>query len=90
MDNAKHRAIAVDRLLPQTGQRPYPALMAPTSDVRRFRADDELWAAYTAVVGEGQRSADIKAYLEWRVENPDKPLPGRWRGPVKRTRGAKS
>lgn len=84
MDNAKHRAVAVESLLPQLRRRTYPAAMA--SDVRRFRADDELWAAYTAVVGEGARSADIKAYLEWRVENPDKPLPGRWRGPAKRGR----
>jgi hypothetical protein len=72
-----------NRLLPQKRQHPYAAGMA-VSDVRRFRADDALWDAYTAVVGEGARSADIKAYLEWRVENPDEPLPGRWRGPVRR------
>lgn len=86
MDNARHEKIPLSRLLPQIGQAPYPALMAPVSDVRRFRADDELWDAYTKVVGEGARSADIKAYLEWRVENPEAPLPGRWRGPIKRRR----
>jgi hypothetical protein len=55
-----------------------------SSDIRRFRADDELWAAYTAVVGERRRSADLRAYIEWRIEHPDQPLPGRWRGPAVR------
>ena len=86
MDKGRHAKIPLDRLLPHLRPGPYASLMAPESDVRRFRADKELWDAYTAVVGEGSRSADIKAYLEWRVENPEAPLPGRWRGPVKRTR----
>lgn len=65
-----------------------PHLYAPTvatssdgGDIRRFRADDELWDAYAQVVGERNRSADIRDYIEWRIENPDTPLPGRWRGP---------
>lgn len=66
--------------LPPEGLHPYPHGVATDgSDIRRFRADDELWEAYTAVVGERRRSADIRAYIEWRVVNPDTPLPGRWR-----------
>jgi hypothetical protein len=57
-----------------------------SSDIRRFRADDQLWAAYTEVVGEQRRSADIRAYLEWRIEHPGEPLPGKWRGPMKKVR----
>lgn len=66
--------------LPPEGLPPYaPGVATDGSDIRRFRADDELWDAYTDVVGERRRSADIRAYMEWRIENPDTPLPGRWR-----------
>lgn len=80
------------RVLPPEGRHQYAHGVATDgSDIRRFRADDELWEAYTAVVGERRRSADIRAYLEWRVENPDTPLPGRWRGPSRtRMRAKKS
>jgi hypothetical protein len=56
------------------------------SDVRRIRVERDLWQAYADVVGNGGRSADIKAYIEWRVDNPTAPLPGRRRGPVKKVR----
>lgn len=78
-------------LLPHERRHPYPRHVATdSSDIRRFRADDELWDAYTKVIGERQRSADIREYIEWRVENPDTPLPGRWRGPARRSRKRKS
>jgi len=60
--------------------------MATESDVRRVRIDAETWAAYAEVVGDAGRSADIKAYVEWRLDNPATPLPGRRRGPVKKSR----
>lgn len=88
MDKGRHTSRPIGHwkgLLPQKGQHPYPRLVATdSSDVRRFRADDELWDAYTKVVGERRRSADIRRYLEWRVKNPDDPLPGEWRGPVRK------
>lgn len=69
-------------LSPPEGTHAYaPNVATDGSDIRRFRVDDELWEAYTEVVGEGRRSADLRAYMEWRVENPNEPLPGRWRRP---------
>ena len=60
--------------------------MAPGSDIRRIRIDDETWEAYAEIVGDGGRSADRRAYIDWRLDNPTAPLPGRRRGPVKRVR----
>jgi hypothetical protein len=60
--------------------------MAAGDDIRRVRVSRELWDAFAEVVGDAGRSGDIKAYIEWRVDNPTTPLPGRRRGPVKRTR----
>lgn len=48
--------------------------------------DKELWEAYGDVVGDGGRAEDLRVYMTWRVENPDTPLPGRFRGPVKKVR----
>ncbi len=62
--------------------------MAPRSDLRKLSIDKELWDAYAEVVGDGGRSADLRAYIEWRVDNPTTPLPGRRRGPVKKVRGS--
>lgn len=53
---------------------------------RAISVDTELWRAYGEVVGDGGRSDDIRAYIEWRVEHPTEPLPGRFRGPVKKVR----
>lgn len=51
-------------------------------DMRGIRVDGELWSAYAEVVGDHGRANDIRAYIEWRVDNPRTPLPGRRRGPV--------
>jgi hypothetical protein len=56
------------------------------SEIRRVRVERDLWDAYTEIVGDGGRSADLRAYIEWRVDNPTTPLPGRRRGPVKKVR----
>lgn len=53
---------------------------------RAISVDNDLWNAYGEVVGDGGRSDDLRAYMEWRVEHPTEPLPGRFRGPVKRVR----
>jgi hypothetical protein len=39
-------------------------------DVIGFRAPATLWDTYASVVGERGRSADLRRYIEWRVENP--------------------
>ncbi|WP_250029694.1 hypothetical protein [Paractinoplanes maris] len=58
----------------------------PDSDLRRFRLDQDTWDEYGELVGNGGRSADLKAYIEWRLDNPDTPLPGKRRGPLKKSR----
>lgn len=60
--------------------------MATHSDLRKLRVSQELWDAYTEIVGNAGRSADLRSYIEWRVDNPTTPLPGRRRGPVRRVR----
>lgn len=65
---------------------PYADGVADSSDLRRFRLDKDTWDAYGELVGDGGRSADLKAYIDWRLDNPTKPLPGKRRGPVRRTR----
>jgi hypothetical protein len=62
--------------------------MAPRSDLRKLTIDTELWDAYAEVVGNGGRSADLREYIKWRVDNPTTPLPGRRLGPVKKVRGS--
>ncbi|GIM90346.1 GIY-YIG nuclease family protein [Paractinoplanes toevensis] len=57
-------------------------------NIRRLRLLDSVWIEYGTLVGDSGRSADIQAYIEWRLDNPDTPLPGKRRGPVKRTRKA--
>jgi hypothetical protein len=64
----------------------YAGGVPDSSDLRRFRLDKETWEAYGELVGDGGRSADLKAYIDWRLDNPTTPLPGKRRGPVKRTR----
>lgn len=86
MDKGRHRDIPLRQLLPQINRATYPDLVAAGSDIRRLRVDDSLWDAYTEIVGDGGRSADLKAYIQWRVDNPTKPLPGTRRAPVKKVR----
>lgn len=74
------------RPLPHSEADRYAAGMATGSDIRRLRVPDELWSLYTEVVGDAGRSADLKAYIAWRVDHPDEPLPGTRRPPVRRSR----
>jgi hypothetical protein len=55
-------------------------------EIRRVRVPEEIWDAYTEVVGDLGRAGDLRAYIEWRTENPRTPLPGKKRGPIKRWR----
>lgn len=78
-------------MLPGVKINPYPeSVPADSSDLRRFRLDQESWDAYGKLVGNGGRSADLKAYIDWRLDNPTVPLPGKRRGPVKKERKAGS
>jgi hypothetical protein len=65
--------------LPPTEIDTYDAHVADSKDLRRFRLDQETWKAYGELVGDGGRSADLKAYIDWRLDNPGVPLPGRRR-----------
>lgn len=54
--------------------------MKPThTPYRKFRLDEETWRQYGETVGEDQRSADLRAYIEWRNAHPDTELPKRAR-----------
>lgn len=87
MDEGRHKAVPYVRLLPQLGRQTYAVGVAEGgSDIRRIRVDTDLWKTYAEIVGDGGRSADLKSYIEWRVDNPTTPLPGRRRGPVKKVR----
>jgi len=57
-----------------------------TTPRRAISVEQELWDTYGQVVGDGGRSADLRVYIEWRVDHPNTPLPGRRRGPVRRER----
>lgn len=52
----------------------------------KISVDADDWAAFGELVGDGGRSAAIRDYIRWQLENPDTPLPGRFRGPVKKVR----
>lgn len=75
------------RSLPRQWRSAYALpVTADSRDIRRLRVPDELWDAYSEIVGNAGRSADLKAYMEWRVDHPSTPLPGRRRGPVRKVK----
>lgn len=55
---------------------------------KKIRVDEQLWAEYARCVSLGDRSADIRAYINFRVANPTLPLPGRRRVTPRRDRAA--
>lgn len=71
-------------MLPRPKIAPYADGVPDNSDLRKLRVDNETWDLYTEIVGVRGRSADLKAYINWRIDNPSTPLPGRRRGPVKK------
>jgi hypothetical protein len=70
--------------------RPRADYYDPDASVRKVRIRADLWNDYAEVVGDAGRSQDAKSYIEWRIDNPTTPLPGRRRGPVKRVRVRKN
>src|SRR5690349_12840230 len=50
--------------LPPTEIDTYDAHVADSKDLRRFRLDAVTWKAYGDLVGDGGRSADLKAYID--------------------------
>lgn len=53
----------------------------PGTTKRNVRVAPELWEAYARTVGADNRGPDIRAYMQWRINNPDTPLPGQTAGP---------
>lgn len=82
----RHGSDPSPQSLPSIQTGPYAGDVPDHSELRRFRLDLETWKAYGEVVGDGGRSADLKAYIDWRIDNPTTPLPGKKRGPIKRVR----
>lgn len=50
----------------------------------RLRVDNTLWQMFMDTVGEGFCSSRLRAYIWWRVQNPEEPLPGRRVPPIRR------
>lgn len=40
-----------------------------------IRISTTQWDAYGHTVGTDRRSADLRAYIQWRLDNPTTPLP---------------
>lgn len=43
--------------------------------IQRFRLDDDTWRAFGELVGDRQRSGELKAFVEWRIGKPGARLP---------------
>jgi hypothetical protein len=84
-EEERHEGGLCPQPLPRTKIATYPDGVPDNSDLRKLRVDKETWELYTQIVGERGRSADLKAYINWRIDNPTTPLPGRRRGPAKKT-----
>jgi hypothetical protein len=82
----RHGSDPSPQSLPSIKVDPYAGDVPDSSDLRRFRLDQTTWDEYGELVGNGGRSGDLKAYIEWRLDNPDTPLPGKRRGPLKKSR----
>jgi hypothetical protein len=48
----------------------------PYDFLATIRVEDELWEAFATAVGEKNCSSRLRAYIWWRVQNPDAALPG--------------
>jgi len=81
-----HESGVSPQLLPRPEIDVYDARVAGSGDIRRFRLDSETWKAYGELVGDAGRSADLKAYIDWRLDNPTLPLPGKRRVSARRER----
>lgn len=67
----------------------YPLDMADATeatDIRRLRVPARVWDAYTDLTGDLGRAQDLRDYIEWRIDHPDTPLPGKKWGPIRRWR----
>lgn len=42
---------------------------------RQVRIEEDLWRRLGELVGDRERSADLKKYIAWRVANPNAALP---------------
>lgn len=59
--------------------KPYRRCMAGGEGFTPRRAvsvEEDLWSDYGKLVGDRNRSADIRRYIEWRLSHPHDPLPG--------------
>lgn len=43
--------------------------------IQRFRLASDLWQQLGDQVGDRARSGELQAFVEWRLANPDVPLP---------------
>jgi hypothetical protein len=61
-----------------------PDVAAPYDFLATLRMESERWEMFMDTVGAGECSARLRSYIQWRIEHPDDPLPGRRLGPLRR------
>lgn len=53
--------------------------------LRQLRIPDDEWKPFGALVGDRERTSDVRAYIRWRLRNPDVVLPERPVGSEEKT-----
>lgn len=58
----------------------------PHDFLATFRVETARWELFTAAIGDSDYAPWVRRYINWRVQNPAQPLPGRRLGPLRRNR----
>lgn len=45
--------------------------------LRQLRIPEDEWKPFGELVGDRERTSDVRAYIRWRLRNPDTDLPER-------------
>lgn len=61
-----------------------PDVDLPYEITPSVRVHPDLWTPFAGCVADGDCSAELRRYMNWRVAHPREPLPGRRRGPLRR------
>lgn len=57
----------------------------PHDQMITFRIEDPRWDLFLEALDKQDYASAIRRYINWRIQNPDQPLPGRRLGPLKRS-----
>lgn len=61
-----------------------PDVEPPYDFLATLRVPELLWELFAGDLAEGDVSASLRAYIWWRVQRPDDPLPGGRMPPLRR------